>query len=150
MIKFGRPVAADVEARLPGLVEALAADDRLEAVWLFGSRARNEADALSDVDLAVLCRSDLDASSLWDAQMAWTELAARTLGTDEVLVQAVNRLPVAWRHGMLRDARLLWSRSPEVAADFAARTLQEYLDFKPYLDRYDLELLAQAASGRLR
>jgi predicted nucleotidyltransferase len=150
MIKFGRPVSADVEARLPRLVEALANDDRLEAVWLFGSRARNEADALSDVDLAALARSDLNAAMLWDAQIEWTGVAVKTLGTDEVGVQLLNRLPVALRDPILRDARLLWSRSPEVAADFAGSTLKEYLDLKPYLARYDRDVLRQAATGTLR
>jgi predicted nucleotidyltransferase len=150
VIKFGRPVSVDVEARLPGLVDALARDDRVEAVWLFGSRARREHDALSDVDLAVLARADLDASALWTAELAWTRRAVEALGTDEVAVQAVNRLPVAIRHAILRDARLLWSRSPEIATDFWARTLKEYLDLKPHLDRYDRDLFRQAATGKLR
>jgi hypothetical protein len=62
----------------------------------------------------------------------------------------VNRLPVALRYGILRDARLLWARAPERAPDFATRTLKEYLDFKPYLDRYDRDLFRQAGTGRLR
>jgi hypothetical protein len=65
-------------------------------------------------------------------------------------VQAINRLPVALRHGILRDARLLWASSAETAADVTARTVKEYLDLKPYLDRYDGDLLRQAATGRLR
>lgn len=150
MIRFGRPVPGDVEARLPGLVERLAGDGRIEAVWLFGSRARQEADTLSDVDLAVLARRDLDAPALWNGEREWTALAANALGTDEVAVQAVNRMPVALRDAILRDARLLWSRSPEMAADFAAATLKQYLDLKPYLDRYDRDLFDQAATGTLR
>jgi predicted nucleotidyltransferase len=150
MIKFGRPVASDVETRLPQLLDALSNDRRIEAVWLFGSRARSEADALSDVDLAVLARRDLGASALWDAQLEWTGLAARLLVTDEVAVQPLNHVPVAIRHPILRDARLLWSREPEIAADFQAFTLREYLDFEPSLARYDRDLLRQAATGTLR
>jgi hypothetical protein len=54
------------------------------------------------------------------------------------------------RHAILRDARLLWARSPDAAADLWARTLKEYLDFKPYLDRYDRDLLRRAVTGTLR
>lgn len=150
VIKFGRPVLVDVEARLPRLVEALAGNDRVEAVWLFGSRARSEHDALSDVDLAVLVRDGLDASALWEAQLAWTGLAVDVVGTDEIAVHVVNRLPVAVRHAILRDARLLWARTPEIPADVWARTLKEYLDLKPYLDRYDRDLFRQAVTGTLR
>ena len=150
MIKFGRPVPADVDRRIPRFIDALAADERVDAVWLFGSRARNEADALSDIDLAVLTRADLDASAAWNAQLEWATRAAEVLGTDEVAVQLLNRLPVALRHAIVKDAQLLWSRTPEVAADFVARTVKEYLDFRPYLDRYDRDLLRQAATGALR
>jgi predicted nucleotidyltransferase len=150
VIKFGRPVAPDVETRFPRMVEALARDGRIDAIWLFGSRARQEADALSDVDVAVLARRDLDAEALWTAQIEWTNLAVDALGTSEVAVQTINRLPAALRHGILRDARLLWASSEETAVDFTARTLKEYLDLKPYLDRYDRDLFRQAATGRLR
>ena len=150
MIKFGRPVPADVEQRLAQLVEALARDPRIEAVWLFGSRARGEADALSDVDLAVLARLDAGSSELWDWQLEWTALSAEVLGTDEVAVQAINRMPVAHRHGILRDARLLWARSAERAADLEAITLKQYLDLKPHLDNYDRDLFRQIAGGELR
>ena len=73
-----------------------------------------------------------------------------SLGTDEVAVQALNRLRVALRAPILRDARVLWSRLPEIAADFAAATLKEYLDLEPYLARYDRDLFQQAATGTLR
>ena len=150
MIKFGKPVSADVEVLLPRLVERLAADDRIEAVWLFGSRARGESEALSDVDVAVLAGRSLVATALWDAQLDWTGLAVTVLGTDEVAVHVLNQLPVALRDPILRDARLLWARTPEVAADFSAATLKEYLDLRPYLARYDRDLLRQAAAGSLR
>ncbi|MBI5502280.1 MAG: nucleotidyltransferase domain-containing protein [Deltaproteobacteria bacterium] len=150
MIKFGRSVPADVEQRLPRLVEALAGDPRLEALWLFGSRARGEADALSDVDLAALAHRAIEPDRLWDCQLEWTGRAVEVLGTDEVAVQALNRLPVALRHGILRDARLLWARSPESARDYEARTLREYLDFEPLLERYDRDLFRQAATRSLR
>ena len=57
---------------------------------------------------------------------------------------------MALRHSILRDARLLWSRAPELPADFWARTHKEYLDLKPYLERYDRDLFRQAATGTLR
>jgi hypothetical protein len=150
VIKLGGFVPADVDASVVRFVDAMSNDDRVEAVWLFGSRARNEADALSDIDLAVLARRDLDAATLWDAQIEWTNVAVGTLHTDEVAIHVLNRTPIGLRDPILRGARLLWARSPEVAADFAATTLKQYLDFNPSLAEYDRILFEQAASGRLR
>jgi predicted nucleotidyltransferase len=150
VIKFGRPVPSDVDLRTPVLVDELTRDERVEAVWLFGSRARNEADALSDIDLAVLADAALEPAVLSSVELEWTTMAVRVLGTDEVGVQVLNRLRVAPRHAILRDARLLWSRSPEIAVDFESRTQKEFLDLRPYLDRYDRDLFRQAATGTLR
>jgi hypothetical protein len=150
VIKFGRPVIGDVDARLPRVVEKLACDEAVEAIWLFGSRARGEADTLSDVDIAVLASPGLSSGELFDRQIDWTTTAVGELATDEVGVQILNRLPVAVRHSIIRDARLLWARTPEIAADFVAHTVKEYLDLQPYLARYDRDLFRRAASGTLR
>lgn len=59
------------------LIEELAAafpDRRLLGAWLYGSRARGEARADSDIDIAVLCDSPLDPVALFDAS---GRLAAR-------------------------------------------------------------------------
>lgn len=45
---------AEHEAILERALDLLGADDRVAAAWLFGSRGRGEADALSDIDLVVV------------------------------------------------------------------------------------------------
>jgi hypothetical protein len=62
----------------------------------------------------------------------------------------LNRAPLVLRSEALRGARLLFARSPEIAADYELATIQVFLDFRDRLDEYDRELLAQAAAGRLR
>jgi predicted nucleotidyltransferase len=56
MVKFGRRVTIDIDARQRGVVELLAHDTHVAAIWLFGSHASDAADILSDVDLAVIAR----------------------------------------------------------------------------------------------
>lgn len=150
VIKFGRPVAADVESRLPRLEDAFSRDPRIDAVWLCGSRARGEADTLSDVDLAILLAGALDQPVSGSTPIDLLRVATNALGTDEVGLHVVNTLPVALRYSLLNEARLLWARTPERPVDAVAQTVRAYLDFKPYLDRYDRELFRQAASGSLR
>jgi len=150
VIRFGKPVPPDVDAHIQAFSRELAADPRIEAIWLFGSRARGEADRMSDVDLAVLAKRSASSRELFDWQVEWTALAARILHTDEVAVQALNRMPLAMVYDVLRGARLLWARSPEIAADFELETTRRYLDFKPYLERYDRDLFRQAGTGSLR
>jgi predicted nucleotidyltransferase len=149
MIKFGRTVPHDVERKLPALAARLAADRRVAAVWLFGSRARGEADALSDVDLAVLA-APCPGAELAEARSGWLDAAVDTLGTDEVSLVVLNGAPVAFRAQVMKDARLLFARAAELAADYELATVKEWLDFKPALEEYDRLLLTGAAAGRLR
>src|SRR2546430_13903991 len=150
MNRSGKPLSPDLHARLRRLVEKLAADARLDAIWLFGSQARGDADLLSDVDIALLAHGRPGAAEFDRLRNEWLELAATELGSDELSLLFLNLAPVALRYGAPKDSRLLWARAPELAADFEARTLKEYFDFKPYLDEYDRALFAQAATGRLR
>jgi predicted nucleotidyltransferase len=46
------------EALLAKIVQTLSSDDRFLAAWLTGSYARNEADAVSDIDLSVVVSKD--------------------------------------------------------------------------------------------
>ena len=150
MIRFGTPLPSDIDERLQRVARKLADDPRVDAVWLFGSRARGEADALSDVDIAVLAAERPSKAELDRCHADCLAAAVLEIGSDDVTLVLLNSAPVAFRYGALKDARLLWARRPELAADFEAHTLKEYLDFKPVLDEYDRELFAQAASGRLR
>jgi hypothetical protein len=148
--RSGKPLPADVGERLERLARRLASDERLDAVWLFGSRARGEADALSDVDIALLARGRPGRAELDRYRREWLVVAFEELGSEEISLLVLNSAPVALRDGALKDARLLWTRSAEIAADFEAWTLKEFLDFKPFLDGYDAHLFAEAAAGRLR
>ena len=150
MIKFGTPVPSEVDARIPDLARRLSADARVAAVWLFGSRAHGDADALSDVDLAVLAAGVPTQQELATWQLEWLCAANETLRTDEVSLVVLNRAPLVLRSEALRGARLLFARSPEIAADYELATIQACLDFRDRLDDYDRELLAQARAGRLR
>jgi predicted nucleotidyltransferase len=119
-------------------------------VWLFGSRARDEADALSDVDVAVLAAGTPTSSELSTWEQDWLGSASEMLQTDEVSLVVLNRAPLALRHEVLRGARLLHATSPEIPADYELGTIRAFLDFRTHLDEYDRELLACAAAGRLR
>lgn len=77
---------------LDALYGALAADPRVNAVWLGGSRARGEADAYSDVDLA------LEADPEWTPERLgglWLGGQSMKLGSEPFF------------HGVLADGTIL-------------------------------------------
>jgi predicted nucleotidyltransferase len=114
----------------------------LVAVYLFGSTARGQAHALSDVDVAVLFAAELSAAGLF----------ARTLELGVVLdealrrpvdVIALNRAPPALCFQVLRHGRLLLENDRTQRCVFVMHALGRYYDAKPYLDYHNTRLLSR-------
>lgn len=114
----------------------------LVAVYLFGSTARNQAHALSDVDVGVLFTGDLSAADLF----------ARTLEIGTILEEAVrrpvdvialNRAPPAFCFQVLKYGRLLLEQDRTQRCLFVMRALGRYYDAKPYLDHHNAQLLSR-------
>jgi predicted nucleotidyltransferase len=98
--------------------------------YLFGSHARGQAWAHSDVDVAVLLEDD-DGDRCFDVRLE------------------VNQAPPALRYAVLRDGILLFCRDHRARIEFHLRTVNEYLDFKPILERHERAILEKARKGEL-
>ena len=110
------------------LLDELAAafpQQRVLGAWLYGSQARGEARAGSDLDLAVLCDGPLDPVALFDAS---GRLAAR-LGT------SVDLVDLRRAGGLLRVEATHRGRPlvpPSLEADlFTTHALADHAAFAP-------------------
>lgn len=108
--------------------------DGIVCAYLFGSLARGEATARSDVDVAVLYAvqppANLDGLGL--------DLAARleqALGRRVDLV-VLNRAPPDLVHRVLRDGILLHEADRGARVRFEVRSRDEYFDVLPHLREY--------------
>lgn len=121
------------------------------AVYLFGSVARGEARADSDVDVGVLFEQEPPAT-LDAPQFAVEAELERRFGR-AVQVVALNRASSDLVHRALRDGRLVLDRDPAARIRFEVRSRNEYFDMAPIrrlYRRYPSPAGASVAAERIR
>ncbi|SFH70514.1 type VII toxin-antitoxin system MntA family adenylyltransferase antitoxin [Modicisalibacter xianhensis] len=94
----------------------------LQAVYLFGSQAKGNANAISDVDLAALLPSPLAGTLRWEL----TGQLADLLNRDVDLVD-LRSASTVMQHQIVSEGQRLWSRDLE-ADEFELATMSQYWD----------------------
>ena len=115
--------------------------------YLFGSHARGQAWAHSDVAVTVLLEGRPDDERCLDVRMEVIGGLMEVLDTNKVRMVILNRAPPALGFTVLRGGRLPFCRDHQARIEYQVRTANEYLDFEPFLKRYEHALLERARSG---
>ena len=106
----------------------------IAAAYMFGSHARGEDHAASDVDIAVLFM-DQPASTL-DGPAARIAAALERGLSRSADVVVLNRAPADLVHRVLRDGILVCENDPSLRIRFEVTKRNEYFDLLPMLRRY--------------
>jgi hypothetical protein len=109
----------------------------LEA-YLFGSYARGEASAHSDVDVAVFVTEAslaVPRSFGYEAELAADLMA--TLGRNRVDVVILNHAPPVLYHRVLRDGERILARSLAATTTREGRAISRYCDYVPQLRKIE-------------
>lgn len=130
----------DAHARaLDDLLRAARRDADVLAVMVFGSAARREQRAGSDLDVCLVLVPDRTAGDPDAAARKRLEYA-QDVPLD---VQVFQALPLYVRRRVLREGRVLLVKDEPRLYELAYRTAQAYGDFRPAYDEY----LAQVSRG---
>jgi predicted nucleotidyltransferase len=120
----------------------------LAAVYLFGSRAQNQAHALSDVDVAVLFSEELEARVIFERTLEIGVILENALhGPVDVI--ALNRATPLLRFQVIKHGRLLLEHDRTARCLFVMRALNQYYDAKPYLNYHNALLLSKVSKKGL-
>ena len=139
----------DLSQYVDRLEQYFASLEGVVLAYLFGSHARGQAWAQSDVDVAVLLENRPDDDRCFDMRLEVIGGLMNLLDTDEVDVLILNQAPPALRYAVLRDGVLLYCRDRQAMIEFRVRAVNEYLDFKPILRRHERAILEKARKGEL-
>jgi predicted nucleotidyltransferase len=112
-------------------------DPEIVAVFLFGSQARAESDAGSDIDLCLVLRpGNYDSLTLFRKRLDYLKEG----GAD---VHIFSELPLYIRQRILKEGRVLLCQDEDALYEIAFRTAQAFEDFKHIYYGY-LEEVAHA------
>jgi hypothetical protein len=124
---------------LEALLERARQDEAVLAVMLFGSAARGEAQARSDVDVCLVLHSHPQTQSWSPEALARKRLEYLHFDLDVKVFQA---LPLYVRQRVLKEGRVLLVKDEDQLYELAFRTVQEFEDFKHIYREY-LEAVAR-------
>lgn len=120
------------EAVARGLAEKFPA---IDAVYLFGSRARGETRPYSDIDLAVLLVPEETNPDRVHLEPAMARYVEDELGVDTDVVLVTPDLPLPLQFEMFAVETILFARDYERAHDEACRARARYREELPRLER---------------
>jgi hypothetical protein len=124
----------------------VARSEILEA-YLFGSRARADAQAHSDVDVAVYVDPPRVADSALGYAADLTADVAGLLRRNDVDVVLLNRAAPLLYHRVLRNGLRLFARDARATTTREGRALSRYCDYVPQLRKIDAALDARIEGG---
>jgi len=127
---------------LQGLISKAKEDEDILAVVLFGSAARGEAQAGSDLDVCLLLYPRRESP---ERQLASRKLMEYLEYAAELDLHLFQLLPLYIRHRVLKEGKVLYCRDEDKLYELAFRTAQVFEDFK-HLYREYLEEVARARS----
>ena len=117
MIRF-RKINHNLRERFPALIEGFKKDLRINALYLFGSYARDKIKPLSDIDIAVLLRNSQAKKDYWDIKLGLLNKAMAILGTDEIDFVLLNEAPYELGYNILKEGRILFCRDEKERQEF--------------------------------
>jgi predicted nucleotidyltransferase len=110
--------------------EILRTREEVAALYLFGSRARGEAQAGSDLDLALVFHPLTPDEAFFRRGEILADLE-ENLRPLKVHLLDLERVPPALAYEILKEGLLLWERDRDRRVEVEARRLAEALDFLP-------------------
>lgn len=133
------PLPADLEARLPRVVDRLR-EAGADLVYVFGSAVADELEREPH---------DLDVAVQGLEEDRWRLLAdlAELLGTDRIDLVPLEEAGPELRFRIVSEGRLLHSARPETGSRLEIRTVREVQDLSPFL-RARIRYVRDGSSGR--
>ena len=124
-------MSKQLQAIAPEIAKAAAHHPEVAALWIFGSVARNEAQADSDLDVAVLFRRRGEGLPQHHRSIRKLSLEIEALTNRTVDVLAFEAQGPILRHRILHEGVCVHEADRERRVDAESDTYSRYFDYRP-------------------
>jgi predicted nucleotidyltransferase len=131
------------------LTEFFSGEACVVVAYLFGSTAREEANCLSDIDIAVLLDDSLTGKEAFDLQLRLIVDLGDLLKTKNVDLVVLNDSPLLLSFNIIRDGIILKSDERK-RVGFEIRIMSRYYDEQYYIERHMKRTIERMSKGRLK
>ncbi len=139
----------DISLYIPRMKEYFSKQEELEIIYLFGSAAAGSMGPLSDVDIAILLKSEIPEERYTDLRLKIMGEIMSMLKFGEVEVVPLNSAPLLFQFRAIRDGKIIFSGSERSRIEYESKVLREYLDYKYFEEAYFEELTKDIKGGIL-
>lgn len=108
--------------------------------YLFGSFANQNSILKSDIDIAVYLDKE-KCSDFFEKRLELISQTSKAL-KKETDVIILNTASPFLKYVILKEGKLILEKNKEQRINFELKTINEYFDFKPILEKYHQKLLA--------
>lgn len=148
MVRF-KKISSDIKNKIPLLIKALKQDRNIEALYIFGSYARNAITPLSDIDIAILLSERVKISKYEDIKLNLLAKIVKILGTEEVDFVILNQAPYELSFAIIKEGKVLFCRNKNRLGQFKENSVLNYLDTQFLREERRAYLKNRLDTGRL-
>ncbi len=117
----------------------------IAAAYIFGSQVTGKTTNLSDLDIAVLVKKQIN----FNEELKLIGDITDVLETDEFDLVILNTSPPYIQYEVFSKGQLFYETDRGFRIDFQTMAFQKYFDIKPFYDEYNYYLKKRILEGRV-
>ncbi len=109
----------------------------ISIVYLFGSKVTGRANRLSDVDIGVVLKSlpmSADTRVLYNVLY---QLFSELYPKSKIDIVFLQKAPLSFQYAVIKEGKVLYEENPKMTVDYEYKVVNQYLDFRTFLDFFD-------------